>query len=299
MFGLPKEIAGTIIAAAIAAFISLVGLIITKESKISEFRQAWIDALRADIATIITQSHAVSGAWDEAASSSDTAKWLDVQAHVVSLNEAWVRIKLRLNPREKSSIALLEALKEHEKLYDAAREPGGSVPDFKALFTVTDKISKATQVVLKEEWERVKRGERFYRTSARLAGISVAAALVLLLMSALEALRSSGHRGDDYLVVERSDYYVDKQGGAASQQSYDHDIVRFVLAHDGHKIYAECDLSTLDKLDPNASCGLRPLRNYECVVGRDDVTKTSMPLSDLTCRDSDGRRVYVYVNKEE
>ena len=65
-------------------------------------------------------------------------------------------------------------------------------------------------------------------------------------MPALEALRSSGHRGDDYLVVERSDYYVDKQGGAASQQSYDHDIVRFVLAHDGHKIYAECDLSTLE-----------------------------------------------------
>jgi hypothetical protein len=44
MFGLPKEIAGTLVAAAIAAFISLVGLIITKESKVSEFRQAWIDA---------------------------------------------------------------------------------------------------------------------------------------------------------------------------------------------------------------------------------------------------------------
>jgi hypothetical protein len=148
MFGLPKEIAGTIIAAAIAAFISLVGLIITKESKISEFRQAWIDALRADIAAIITHSHAVSGTWDEArSSSSDTAKWLDVQAHVASLNEAWIRIKLRLNPTETSSISLLEAMKEHESLYDAAREPGGTVPNFKTLYTVTDKISKAAQVV--------------------------------------------------------------------------------------------------------------------------------------------------------
>lgn len=57
MFGLPKEIAGTIIAAIIAAVISLLGLLISKENKVSEFRQAWIDALREEIAEVITHAH--------------------------------------------------------------------------------------------------------------------------------------------------------------------------------------------------------------------------------------------------
>jgi hypothetical protein len=40
MFGLPKEAAGAIFAALIAGLISLLGLIISKEQKISEFRRA-------------------------------------------------------------------------------------------------------------------------------------------------------------------------------------------------------------------------------------------------------------------
>ena len=72
-----------------------------------------------------------------------------------------------------------------------------------------------------------------------------------------------------------------------------------MLTHDGRKIYGRCDLSTLNKLDPSASCGLRPLRYYDCVVDRDDVMRAPLPFSDLTCRDGDGRKVYLYVSKEE
>jgi len=63
MFGLPIELAGTIVAAVIAAIISLLGLIISKENKVSEFRQAWIDSLREEIAAVITHAHAVHGAY--------------------------------------------------------------------------------------------------------------------------------------------------------------------------------------------------------------------------------------------
>lgn len=40
---------GAVGAAMIAAFVSFLGLIIGKEQKTSEFRQAWIDALRSEL----------------------------------------------------------------------------------------------------------------------------------------------------------------------------------------------------------------------------------------------------------
>jgi hypothetical protein len=126
----------------------------------------------------------------------------------------------------------------------------------------------------------------------------VAAIVALLSLTACNQNR--------YRVVERIDKFVDKQGHHVSDEwyeglSYDHDKVVFVLTHGSHRIHATCDLSTLDKLDPKASCGLRPLRTYECVLGPDDVwnAPASAPVSDLKCKDGGGRSVYLYVSKEE
>lgn len=57
MFGLPDQAVGATIAAIVAALVALLGLIISKEQKVSEFRQQWIDALRADIAATIRYGH--------------------------------------------------------------------------------------------------------------------------------------------------------------------------------------------------------------------------------------------------
>lgn len=208
------------------------------------------------------------------------------------MNEAWAKIKLRLNPDEGPSKAILEALQKHEGLF---QEPP---PDFSKLKDADRELLKCTQVVLKEEWEKVKRGEQIYRAATWLAGILVIVGLLFLLLRSSIPLVFHAARGD-YRVIERTDNYVDKEGGPASQQFHDHEIVSVVLSHDEHKIYGLCDLSTLDKIDPNASCGLRPMHDYDCVVGRDDVMKAPMPISDLTCTDADGRKVYIYVSKEE
>jgi len=45
---------GPIIAAIIGAVVTLASLIISKESKLSEFRQAWIDSLRQEIADFLS-----------------------------------------------------------------------------------------------------------------------------------------------------------------------------------------------------------------------------------------------------
>jgi hypothetical protein len=293
VLGLPREIAGTIIAAFIAAVISLLGLLISKENKVSEFRQSWIDALREEIAAVITHAHAIHGAY--LAKFSDNQEiWRNMREDFVTMNEAWAKIKLRLNPDEGPSKAILEALQKHESLFLENNTP----PDFSKLGEADRELLKCTQVVLKEEWEKVKRGERIYRGATWLAGILVVFGLLFLLLKpSIPLLLDSARR--DYRIIERTDNYVDKEGRPASEQLHDHEIVSLVFAHEGHKIYGQCDLSTLNKLDPNASCGLRPIHDYNCVTGRDDVMTAPMPLSDLTCTDADGRKVYVYVSKEE
>lgn len=107
--------AGLIIAF-IAALISLLGLLISKESKVSEFRQAWIDALREEIAAVITHAHAIHGAY-LAKFPDNTEIWRNMREDFVGLNEAWAKIKLRLKPQEAQAKAILEALKKHEAIF--------------------------------------------------------------------------------------------------------------------------------------------------------------------------------------
>jgi hypothetical protein len=96
-----------------------------------------------------------------------------------------------------------------------------------------------------------------------------------------------------YEVIERTEDQVPNLEGTGT-----HAEVRYILLHDGHKIYASCDTSTFDNLDTNARCGFRPLRTYECFLGNIKETDP-FPLSDLKCKDSDGHNVYLYVDKKE
>jgi hypothetical protein len=83
------------------------------------------------------------------------------------------------------------------------------------------------------------------------------------------------------------------------QQPGTHIAVDYVMMHEGHKIYATCDVTTVDNLDPNARCGFRPLHTYKCALGDDRIEKARLPQGDLICKDSDDHNVYLYVDKEE
>lgn len=99
MTTIPDIAIGTIAAALIAGLVSLLGLIISKEQKTSEFRQAWIDALRTELSAVIAHANAIHGA--KAADFKTPAElWKDVRDDYVGINEATARIRLRLNPNE-------------------------------------------------------------------------------------------------------------------------------------------------------------------------------------------------------
>ena len=113
----------------------------------------------------------------------------------------------------------------------------------------------------------------------------------------LVCLTAAGCSNSKYEVIERSERDVPN-----FMQAGTHTEVNYVLLHDGHKIYASCDTTTLDKLDPNATCAFRPLHAYNCKLQPDsasDNMKSKLPLSDLQCKDTDGHNVYLYVSKKD
>ncbi len=118
-----------------------------------------------------------------------------------------------------------------------------------------------------------------------------------ILLTAIVVVVSSftACKGDSkYEVIERTQKDVPNYQSAGT-----HTAVDYVLLHEGHKIYASCDVADLSNLDPSATCGFRPLGKYECTVQTGNLEKAPLPLSDLKCKDADGHNVYLYVSKKE
>jgi hypothetical protein len=165
----------TVIAAMIAGFVALagsavtyIGLLISKESKTSEFRQEWIDALRNDIAEQIGQLVILG----------ERRQISDSERHPLSLSIATTRarILLRMNMAEPESKSVREALdKVHQAALDVGAEPhiGEAAREeheqrmLLALNRANQVAINASQVLLKKEWDRVKLGEPVYWKTQR------------------------------------------------------------------------------------------------------------------------------------
>jgi len=172
----------TIVAALIAGGLSFVNLTLTKEQKVSEFRQAWIDGLRNDLAAFFSAARAFARAIDalnrHGSISEDQAKVPFSDEKIGELRhtaaEAFYRIKLRLNPEEAEH-------KELQRLLERAIEEQNAVvasegADERDVLKAIDRASDFARPVLKTEWNRVKKGELPFR----IARNWLAPAIVLL-----------------------------------------------------------------------------------------------------------------------
>jgi|SRR5215469_5809639 len=177
MFGFPKEAVGAIVAALIAGLISLLGLIISKEQKVSEFRQAWIDGLRENVATIITHLEGLRGAIHFAQPGADP--WQVRKDHFVAINQAITCVRLRLNPDDSSSKQLLTSLVNLETVAQS-----GNLATSRELEPAINEATERCRLVMKEEWNRVRAGESTYR-NARYASIAAVVLASLALSYAL------------------------------------------------------------------------------------------------------------------
>jgi hypothetical protein len=171
---------GAICGAILSALVAFLSLVISKEQKVSEFRQNWIDALREDLADFLGLANGIRlevFALDGKAEQQDISA-LDIKdflsKHVGDIYAKYHRIVLRLNPKEhKALLSLLERLEKSlsnpEILLDHGKFDGMCVD-----------ITSEAQWVLKQAWNRVKQGEPVYQV-AKILSTAVAGFLLIFI----------------------------------------------------------------------------------------------------------------------
>jgi hypothetical protein len=183
-------LASAIAVAAVAGSISVFNLLVNKDQKISEYRQKWLEDVRADTASMVAQAHCLFGYLFLLASQKgvlDANTYLERAEPVYDeLNRACTRLKLRLNNSKPEHKAVLDNLGVLETLL-------GDVAKFRAYLAevgetqITEEVNKATDslvnsssTLIKTTWERVKAGEPTYRVGKWLVtGLTVLAFAIL------------------------------------------------------------------------------------------------------------------------
>ena len=199
MLELPDIAIGAISAAIIASLFSFLGLLIAKEQKTSEFRQAWIDALRDEIAQLIASANAIHGAMTSQKLESDDSAWSVVRDDFVAINEATAKIRLRLNPTEDRSKAIFAKIEEIEELFAPGRHP-----DYVELDRKEKELVSEVAGLLKQEWQRVKKGEATYRVAKWCMGFVVLVLIAAVAVSLWDKQDGNGGGGKTATAVEYS-----------------------------------------------------------------------------------------------
>lgn len=158
----------TVIAALIAAGVSFVNLTLNKELKTSEFRQAWIDGLREDLAAFFACARAFARASEEHKTlgpATDNPKYLAISAEKVSeiryqVAETRYRIQLRLNLGEAEHKELFRLMQNATEAQQKVLQGQG---DMAATLKAIEAAVNYAPQILKSEWDRVKRGELAFR----------------------------------------------------------------------------------------------------------------------------------------
>lgn len=164
---------GAVIAAFIAALSAFLGIVISKENKTSELRQAWIDSLREDISIFVAYGRRLAthykikihGLIQPRPSSTE-----NVDENRLTLSEKYYAIKLRLNPNEQDHQQLAMQLDE---VYAIAESEDRTEKQLEDIEIACDSAVAQAQTILKKEWERVKRGEPIFLATRRIALLSI------------------------------------------------------------------------------------------------------------------------------
>lgn len=171
----------TIVGALIAAAGSYVSLTLSKDQKVSEFRQAWIEGLRQDLATFLASARAFARAVQESQASGGDSTPFSISAETISqlrvqVGEVQYRIKLRLNQGEPGHQELM-------RLIDVALDTQNQVfqgqSDISSTLGAIERAASYAPNILKTEWERVKTGESSFRVARKVLPIVVTVVAIL------------------------------------------------------------------------------------------------------------------------
>ena len=172
---------GVITAAFLTGFFSFINMVSLKENKVSEFRLAWVDGLRDEIAEYISAAQElsrISGKFNPLEAHTEQEKHaLIIEKHKETRDvfsraiESLSKIQLRLNadhikkdadtPEAKLMAVILSARELSTK------------GEFKEVLKCCNDIRSAAAPILKSTWDLVKHGEVGYRRIRRYALLTV------------------------------------------------------------------------------------------------------------------------------
>lgn len=167
---------GTISAALIAGGITFLMSVLSKDQKTSEFRQTWIDGLREEIAEFISLFVVITDIIRVMKRQGKTKQeildyLIEKEEYFCKFEMADSKIKLRLNPSE------------HKKLIAVLTQPreyvwSEQIMDSKVSDDLVANIIRESQLVLKNEWKRVKRGEPVFIATKVISLITIFLAIL-------------------------------------------------------------------------------------------------------------------------
>jgi len=145
-----------IIVAFIGFLIAVTTAVIAKEHKVSEFRQAWIDALREDLSKFYSiNNHFVHIIVDANGDGANTIT--SFKENALRFNELSARVSLRLNWDEHE-----ELIENIAKIDRYRSEVDVHEEDFTKLHSLLDEFMRLSKDILSTEWKVVKRGEKLF-----------------------------------------------------------------------------------------------------------------------------------------
>lgn len=188
-------IPAAVIAALVSAIVAFAGFVLTKEAKISEFRQAWIDGLRAEISDLLATFWSIH--YTLSIAKTDQNATIDKATTASSeLYRLRAKIRLRLNNLEIDSARINQSIDDLPGM-----QPGttAGLLDYQAVKRSSQSVIDASAVVLKSEWKRVKRGEPAFVIGRWVTGSFMAALVIAVMWSIFATLltRSAFERNKD------------------------------------------------------------------------------------------------------
>lgn len=173
----PSTIFSVLGAAIFTGLLSLVGLIISKENKTSEFRQQWIDSLRSEVSDLVGYFEVIMIQSDFFAEkikfkvganiSKEQAEYLNtIQDTIQKIHSLHRKILLRLNPVE--HIDIISILSKIEAEYNSS-----SLLSRKKIEPLIISLVNATQTELKAGWEQVKAGEPVFQRTKKYVSVGL------------------------------------------------------------------------------------------------------------------------------
>ena len=156
--------AATLAAAFVAALVSMVGLVISKEQKTTEFRQAWINSLRAEVAKFAAEARYIAGAiqyakrFDPHCFSRDSKAYDTYAENRSRIQNAYYLISLHFKPADKDFAKLSGYLDGVMRVIGRPEQL-----TFAAVEADLREITELVRHLMKQEWERVKAGELIFQ----------------------------------------------------------------------------------------------------------------------------------------